>query len=257
MSGYEINDTWSVTEFVEENPYNKKSRMEIVLEVNWREDWVNVKTYCSEYYTFDHHHGIISLFNLPENLDASKFPEYYAENVLPLIKELSGYYEEYWDGNNTRGKFNIPDGRGYIIDKLEKILSDAPTANIEVYDYFGDFIVGMYEFKTMLADEMHLDIATIDPEDSALRDRIYEHLIHSEEPYTHYYIFGDVDDEIEEMLKELVDESVEEDAPVLHEFKINGVEAIEKTVASGNKSSARINVPPSWQGKKVMVVRLE
>ena len=44
---------------------------------------------------------------------------------------------------------------------------------------------------------------------------------------------------------------------IMHEFKINGYEAHEKTVASGNQSSARINVPPSWQGKKVMVVRLE
>lgn len=43
----------------------------------------------------------------------------------------------------------------------------------------------------------------------------------------------------------------------IHEFNIYGYEAVEKTVASGNKSSARINVPTSWQGKRVMVVRLE
>jgi hypothetical protein len=45
--------------------------------------------------------------------------------------------------------------------------------------------------------------------------------------------------------------------PVCHEFRINGIEAIEKTVASGNKSSARVNVPPSWQGKRVILIRLE
>jgi hypothetical protein len=42
-----------------------------------------------------------------------------------------------------------------------------------------------------------------------------------------------------------------------HEFKIYGLEAVEKIVKSGSGHSARINVPPSWQGKRVMVVRLE
>jgi hypothetical protein len=48
-----------------------------------------------------------------------------------------------------------------------------------------------------------------------------------------------------------------EEKNIIHEFKISGYEAVVKTVASGNKSSARINVPPSWQGLRVMVVRLE
>jgi putative transposon-encoded protein len=43
----------------------------------------------------------------------------------------------------------------------------------------------------------------------------------------------------------------------MQEFKIEGIEAVPKTVTSGNGHSARINVPPSWQGKRVMVVRLE
>jgi putative transposon-encoded protein len=43
----------------------------------------------------------------------------------------------------------------------------------------------------------------------------------------------------------------------VHEFKIYGIEAVEKKVTSGSGHSARINVPPSWQGKRVMVVRLE
>ena len=42
-----------------------------------------------------------------------------------------------------------------------------------------------------------------------------------------------------------------------HEFKITGCENIERTVKSGSNTSARINVPLSWQGKKVMVIRLE
>lgn len=48
-----------------------------------------------------------------------------------------------------------------------------------------------------------------------------------------------------------------EDIGYHHKFQIIGIEAIEKTVASGNNSSARINVPPSWQGKRAIVVRLE
>lgn len=50
---------------------------------------------------------------------------------------------------------------------------------------------------------------------------------------------------------------IQVDGETLSEFKIYGLEAVEKTVKSGSGHSARINIPPSWQGKKVMVVRLE
>ena len=40
-------------------------------------------------------------------------------------------------------------------------------------------------------------------------------------------------------------------------FEINGYEAREFIVRSGNNSSARLNVPLAWLGKKVMVIRLE
>jgi len=42
-----------------------------------------------------------------------------------------------------------------------------------------------------------------------------------------------------------------------HTFTITGFEAVEKTVTKGSQTSARINVPLDWEGKKVMVVRLE
>lgn len=44
--------------------------------------------------------------------------------------------------------------------------------------------------------------------------------------------------------------------PDQHEFCIKGVEAREFVVRSGG-TSARINVPVDWIGKRVMVVRLE
>lgn len=43
----------------------------------------------------------------------------------------------------------------------------------------------------------------------------------------------------------------------LHSFTIRGTEAREFIVRSGSNSSARINVPADWQGKRVMIVRLE
>jgi len=42
-----------------------------------------------------------------------------------------------------------------------------------------------------------------------------------------------------------------------HFFEISGYEALEKTVRSGNQSSSRVNLPPDWQGKRVMIVRLD
>ena len=50
---------------------------------------------------------------------------------------------------------------------------------------------------------------------------------------------------------------VRDPEPLYHEFRIFGIEAREFTVRSGSQTSARINVPAEWIGKKVMLVRLE
>lgn len=50
---------------------------------------------------------------------------------------------------------------------------------------------------------------------------------------------------------------VHDPEPLYHEFRIAGIEAREFTVRSGSQTSARINVPAEWIGKKVMLVRLE
>ena len=40
-------------------------------------------------------------------------------------------------------------------------------------------------------------------------------------------------------------------------FVLKGYELIEKFVRVGNDSSGRLNMPKSWEGKRVAVVRLE
>ena len=44
---------------------------------------------------------------------------------------------------------------------------------------------------------------------------------------------------------------------VIHKFEIYGIESREFIVKSRSNTSAGINVPLDWQGKKVIVVRLE
>ena len=45
--------------------------------------------------------------------------------------------------------------------------------------------------------------------------------------------------------------------PLQEKITVDGYEAREFVVRSGNASSARINVPVNWIGKKVLVIRLE
>jgi len=40
-------------------------------------------------------------------------------------------------------------------------------------------------------------------------------------------------------------------------YEIDGHEVIERTVRPGNKCSARLNLPLSWRGLRVKVVRLD
>lgn len=43
----------------------------------------------------------------------------------------------------------------------------------------------------------------------------------------------------------------------MHVFQIYGYQAVEKTVRAHSDSSARIFLPRSWEGRRVMVVLLE
>lgn len=40
-------------------------------------------------------------------------------------------------------------------------------------------------------------------------------------------------------------------------YEIGGYEVIERTVRPGNQCSARLNLPLSWQGLRVKVVRID
>jgi hypothetical protein len=42
-----------------------------------------------------------------------------------------------------------------------------------------------------------------------------------------------------------------------HAFCVRGFEAIEKVPTAGSKTSARVYVPLSWMGKRVLIIRLE
>lgn len=65
------------------------------------------------------------------------------------------------------------------------------------------------------------------------------------------------EDWIDATIQSFEDELEHLEYPILHEFRIVGIEAREFTVRSGSNTSARINVPAEWIGKKVMVVRVE
>ena len=43
----------------------------------------------------------------------------------------------------------------------------------------------------------------------------------------------------------------------MHKFNLDGYDIENKTVGKGNATSSRINLPLSWEGKKVAVVLLE
>ena len=43
----------------------------------------------------------------------------------------------------------------------------------------------------------------------------------------------------------------------MHKFDIRGVEIKYKIAGKGNATSSRINLPKSWEGKKVVIIRVE
>ena len=44
---------------------------------------------------------------------------------------------------------------------------------------------------------------------------------------------------------------------LMHKFNLHGLDIMYKTAGAGNNSSSRVNLPKSWQGKKVAVILLD
>ena len=68
-------------------------------------------------------------------------------------------------------------------------------------------------------------------------------------------LVGQTTDEIED-LSSILDWYAEDNIPP-QDFSLKGYDRIEKLVTPGSKTSSRVYVPKSWQGKRVAVIRLD
>ena len=99
-------DIKTPTMFIESDPYNHGYQAQIVLEIDWKDNTANLNTvYRDGSIPFSVYNGLISWYNLPGDVDAVAFIDYYNEEIRPNVEELGKYYESIWDGHNWVGTF--------------------------------------------------------------------------------------------------------------------------------------------------------
>lgn len=131
-------ESWTKDQFVESDPYRQETRANIVLLVDWEAQDAIVETeYASGSTTMRQWNHLDQTFNLPENLDATLFVDYYNTTIKPLLEARGEYFESYWNGHNIVGRFtdiSEDDANIYRFDSdISEACDNAPEFDEQVY----------------------------------------------------------------------------------------------------------------------------
>lgn len=129
----EDNENWIDVQFVESDPYKgHESLASIVLLVDWEEQNAIVETeYNTGSTSIKQWHHLHQSFNLPADLDASLFVDYYNEKIKPELQKKGEFFESVWNGSNFVGKFTDETEDSFnnmdFSLKMIDLCNDAPT----------------------------------------------------------------------------------------------------------------------------------
>lgn len=127
-------DDWFPDEFVRIDTGTEKRLERIVLIVDWAGKGAKIETVPSYQVSVPNDmYGASKTFQLPFNIDASKFPAYYDENILPILQEMrtgfvGGFVEIYKTGNFDFGEPIETKGRREIkyYAQIQELIWNAP-----------------------------------------------------------------------------------------------------------------------------------
>lgn len=174
----EIQDDIESTAWLEPDPFNTNTLCKIVLCIDWEQQRAYIETQYgnnTDYRTWMH---LRSEYRILDQTDASRFKEYYNENIKPLVLDQAEHFESYWDGHNWKGRFmervgiEERDEQGCIVDnyvgndyEITLQLEGAPEHEKYIYtdvaESFADYkdLVDTLKYADM--DFMTIDINNI------------------------------------------------------------------------------------------------
>lgn len=206
-------EEWEQAEFWEADPMQQnKSICDIILYVNWEDKTANVETQMRTNSTDGAvWHGLASEFSLPEDTDFEQFPEFFKDEVQPLLQKIGDGFESFWNGSNWKGQFT--EEANETIWELQQLLEGAnvPTHDLVYYFSLRDlYNVGWSHSIESDLEAEGINLSTADLNDEGVMSLAVETVTYGDGS-DFKLIDVDVEDELREIQKELQDEAEEEE----------------------------------------------
>lgn len=98
-----VNKYENAIDLIEEDPYNNGAQAKIVLQIDWRNQIVDVITvYNTGGMPIEVYNGVITQIGLSRDIDA-RYVFSGVESIMPEIDEISKGYQDICNGNNYKG----------------------------------------------------------------------------------------------------------------------------------------------------------
>lgn len=130
-------EEWEKAQFWEADPMQQsQSLCDIILYVNWEEQTANVETQMNTN-SMDGAvwNGLASEFKLPEDTDFEQFPEFFKDEVQPLLQKIGEGFSQEWNGSNWKGTFTNEVQN--IFWELTQLLEGANVPTHDICYYFS------------------------------------------------------------------------------------------------------------------------
>jgi hypothetical protein len=140
LTNYNV-DKWLPDEFIRIDAFNDRQLQKIVLLVEWGGKYAKIDTLpVHQTGMYGDLNGASKTFLLPLTVDASKFPAYYNEKILPILLEMREYFVSGFVGADRIGYFDFEEpieerGRKefeYYI-KIQQLLNECPRHSEHFY----------------------------------------------------------------------------------------------------------------------------
>lgn len=206
-------ENWTAAEFWEADPMqNNQSICDIILYVNWEDKTAKVETQMRTNSTpGEVWNGIAGQFDLLDDTDFTRFPEFFKDEVQPLLQKIGEGFESVWNGSNYKGQFT--EDAQEVLWELQQLLEGAnvPTHAMQYFFSLRD----SYEYGGMkqLSDDLEragIDILTANLDNEDVMSLAVETVTWNDGD-EYKLIDVDVEAELKEIQEELLEEAEEGD----------------------------------------------
>lgn len=178
------------------DPFKTEKVARIILEVDWVEGTAEIISLPHDIGTpFDVWHGMVSHFDLPVDVDATRFPDFYRERIQPILQDMARYHRVEWDGSNWVGRFRFPSPDYDPMEddpefEVERLIDLAPHHGLPWFFDLHDLYEGDRGLLYSDLKDNGIDLLKVDLDAPGVMERIHDML---EDPEEYVLLMDNID----------------------------------------------------------------